>query len=72
MCAPKAAAGIGMLSDHGLKLHGWVKKDYEQTHNIGRGPVMYDFRNHMMRNIGLDPTPKVQSAPPYRIVFSTS
>ena len=72
VCAPKAAAGIGMLSDHGLKLHGWVKKDYEQTHNLGRGPVMYDFRNHMMRNIGLDPTPKVQSAPPYRIVFSTS
>ena len=70
VCAPKAAAGIGMLSDHGLKLHGWVKKDYEQTHNIGRGPVMYEFRNYMMRNIGLDPTPKVRSMLPRRIVFS--
>jgi len=53
VCARRGAAGLGMLTDHGLKRHGWDGVDYESTHNIGRGPVMYEFRNYMMRNLGL-------------------
>jgi len=70
VCSPKGAVGIGMLTDHGLKTHGWDKSDYESTHNIGRGRVMYEFRNFMIRNLGMDPSPPVSSDPPYKVVFS--
>jgi len=72
ICAPNGAAGMGMLTDHGLKLHGWIPEDYETMHNHGRGASVYAFRNWMMENIGIAPeTKKIHNAP-YKIVFSTA
>jgi hypothetical protein len=71
VCASHAAAGLGMLTDHGYKLHGWHHKDYESMHNHGRGSLLYDFRNFMVRNVGLNVT-KVPSKPPYIITFAES
>jgi hypothetical protein len=28
VCAPRGAAGLGMLTDHGLKMHGWDEEDW--------------------------------------------
>ena len=69
ICAPNGAAGLGMLTDHGSKLHGWKKTDYQSTQNIGRGGLLYDFRNWMLGNINIDPYQTI-SKPTYRIVFS--
>lgn len=69
VCAPNGAAGLGMLTDHGSKLHGWVATDYFYSHNFGRGGLLYDFRNWMMNNVNIDPYAPIQKDP-YRIVFS--
>mmetsp|Transcript_2050 Transcript_2050/g.2097 ORF Transcript_2050/g.2097 Transcript_2050/m.2097 type:complete len:206 (-) Transcript_2050:100-717(-) len=58
-----------MLTDHGTKLHGWFKKDYDYSHNIGRGATLYGFRNFLMNNVGLDVKSVDQISPPYKIVF---
>jgi hypothetical protein len=52
VCARHAVAGMGMLTDHGLKKHGWNKEDYHTMHNHGRGDTLYEFRNFMMSNMG--------------------
>ena len=39
-------------------------------HNHGRGAMLYEFRNFMVANVGLEPNVPVSTAPPYRIVFS--
>lgn len=71
VCASNGAAGLGMLTDHGTKLHGWVKKDYEYAYNIGRGGTMFQFRNWMVDKL-LGSTNKKRNInePPYRIVIS--
>lgn len=69
VCARHGVAGIGMLTDHGVKLHGWHTADFETMHNHGRGPMFYDFRNFMFSNLGL-PSPPLSSDPPYVITFS--
>ena len=69
VCASNGAAGLGMLTDHGSKLHGWMKKDYEYSHNFGRGALLYNFRNWMLNNINVDPY-KAISKPTYKIVFN--
>ncbi|CAB9500259.1 expressed unknown protein [Seminavis robusta] len=62
VCAKHAVAGIGMLSDHGLRDHGWLLGDPQAVpHNIGRGSVFRDFRDFMVRNV-LQQTPPQQSA----------
>eukprot|EP00934_Nitzschia_sp_Nitz4_P000489 Nitzschia sp. Nitz4//scaffold131_size63436//59797//60909//NITZ4_006286-RA/size63436-processed-gene-0.109-mRNA-1//1//CDS//3329535301//489//frame0 len=69
VCAKNGVAGIGSLTDHGTrKLHGWEEKDYRTTHNHGRGGMLYEFRNYMMSNIGVQPF--YEHIPPFRIVFS--
>jgi len=68
VCAPRGVAGMGMLTDHGLKAHGWDDEDYETTHNTGQGPVFYQFRNFMLRNLGIPIKPL--SGSPYKLVFS--
>lgn len=73
ICSNRGAAGLGMHTDHGLKqAHGWVKEDYEESHNAGRGPVLTGFRNFMMRNMGLDPMKPIRQDPPYIITVSPS
>lgn len=69
VCARHGVAGLGMLTDHGLKLHGWHKKDYEEMHNHGRGPMLWDFRNHMLSHIGIS-TKRLKNEAPFLIVFS--
>lgn len=72
VCAPRGAAGLGSLTDHGTKkLHGWMREDYKITHNHGRGALLYEFRNFMLQNIGL-PIAAVfkKPNPPFKIVFS--
>lgn len=69
VCAKNGAAGLGMLTDHGTKLHGWMKKDYLFSHNIGRGGALFEFRNWMINNINLNPNKSISKAP-FRIVFS--
>ena len=71
VCAKQGAAGLGMLTDHGLKLHGWHSKDYQTMHNHGRGYALLRFRNWMVSNVGVSPEPLGPDAP-YKIVFSVN
>jgi hypothetical protein len=60
ICAKQGVAGMGMLTDHGHKDHGWdPRQDSEKNgdprslpmvHNVGRGPLLYSFRNYMVHN----------------------
>merc|ERR1712087_15798 len=59
-----------MLTDHGLKEHGWKTKDYEFSHNVGRGGILYQFRNWMLSNLNIDAYKPISKVP-YKIVFST-
>jgi hypothetical protein len=68
VCSPQGLAGIGTLTDHGLKAHGWDPGDYEITHNSGQGLLFFNFRNFMLRNLGL-PLNSI-SGPPYKIILS--
>jgi hypothetical protein len=69
VCAKHGLAGIGALTDHGTnKLHGWERIDYETTHNHGRGGMIYEFRNFMLRNLGLPI--ELEHKPPFRVLFS--
>ena len=69
VCAKTGVAGIGALTDHGLrKAHGWETTDYEFLHNFGRGGLLYEFRNYMLENIGISPRQPLPK--PYRVVFS--
>jgi hypothetical protein len=70
VCANHGAAGLGMLTDHGYKLHGWSISDYDSMHNHGRGSMLYDFRNFMVTNIRLDVPQDVSNIPPYRITLA--
>jgi hypothetical protein len=69
VCAAQGAAGLGMLTDHGYKLHGWARQDYESMHNHGRGAMLFEFRNFMMNNIGMD-VKKLSGGEPYVITFA--
>jgi len=68
VCAPQGAAGLGMLTDHGLKLHGWDEEDYETTHNVGRGLIFYQFRNFLLSNLNIPI--RALGGPPYKLIFS--
>jgi hypothetical protein len=57
ICAKHAVAGLGMLTDHGWKDHGWDPLPTDGLHNVGRGPQLYQFRNFMLRNFGLPVQP---------------
>lgn len=75
VCAKQAVAGIGMLTDHGTKLHGWETSDYKYMHNHGRGGVFWEFRQFMIRNLyhlqeGSPPPAQQVQGPPYKITFS--
>jgi len=70
VCAKSAAAGMGALTDHGSgKIHGWDPHDYEIVHNQGRGKLLYDFRNYMLKNVGV-PVKNVNTKAPFKIIIS--
>jgi hypothetical protein len=69
ICARHGVAGMGSLTDHGTqKSHGWQPRDYQITHNVGRGGAFNQFRNVMMNNVDIPiaTTPTL----PHNIVFS--
>lgn len=68
ICVRHAAAGTGMLNDHGRNKHGSLAADYTAMRNVGRGPEFYRFRNFMLRNMGIDETSVLTS--PFQIVLS--
>ena len=86
VCAPRGAAGLATLTDHGTKkFHGWMRDDYKITQNHGRGALLYEFRNFMLDNVGLLSSSTTGNAneigvpsttndlkPPYNIVFSVA
>jgi len=73
VCATQGVAGIGMLTDHGIKTHGWDPDDYKYTHNHGRGSQLFDFSQFMVQNVLGDRAPPfVVQGPPYKITFSTN
>ena len=55
ICAKYGAAGIGALTDHGIHKmsHGERRKDYTFVQNSGRGPLLFNFRNHLLSNMGI-------------------
>jgi hypothetical protein len=70
VCAQHGAAGMAFLTDHGTKAHGWEPTDYQSTHNMGRGPMIYAFRNFMLQNLNIPTTPLYFQQEPYNVVFS--
>jgi hypothetical protein len=54
ICARTAAAGLGMLTDHGLRDHGWIEHNGTELewvpHNLGRGAGFAQFRDFMINN----------------------
>lgn len=70
VCSIHGAAGIAQLTDHGTKAHGWEPADYESTHNMGRGPMLYKFRNFMLNNLGIPIEPLSSRQAPYNVIFS--
>lgn len=82
VCASRGAAGLAALTDHGTKkFHGWMRDDYKVTQNLGRGPLLYEFRNFMLDNLRLLPGSSSTSSatvptttndlqPPYKIAIS--
>jgi len=53
VCSPTSAAGIGMLTDHGLNKHGQAREDYFKPHNLGRALLMRRFRAFALRNANI-------------------
>lgn len=53
VCAKTAVAGLGMLTDHGLNDHGWHPSSEQHVQNAGKGALFFQFRNFMLRNLGL-------------------
>jgi hypothetical protein len=47
VCAKHAVAGLGMLTDHGLKDHGWLPSSEHSVQNTAKGPLLYQFRNYV-------------------------
>ena len=60
ICAKRAVAGLGWLTDHGIRNHGWMANHEEDSldvalaRNVGRGPELYSFRNFLLRNLGFE------------------
>jgi hypothetical protein len=73
VCAKHAMAGLGMLTDHGLKDHGWLMpKETHSVQNTGKGALLYQFRNALLRNLDLPILPPSRTAvgSPIQLVLS--
>lgn len=53
ICAPRGAAGMGYLTDHGWKRHGSKSSDYRESRNVGRGILFDKFRRDALSNMGI-------------------
>jgi hypothetical protein len=56
VCSKHAVAGLGMLTDHGLKDHGWQPSQEQGVQNTAKGPLLYQFRNYILNNLDLPVT----------------
>eukprot|EP01062_Namystynia_karyoxenos_P045916 TRINITY_DN3421_c0_g1_i1.p1 TRINITY_DN3421_c0_g1~~TRINITY_DN3421_c0_g1_i1.p1 ORF type:complete len:548 (+),score=137.42 TRINITY_DN3421_c0_g1_i1:75-1718(+) len=68
-CFPHAVAGVGVLSDHCLRSHGWGwDPNNAALHdcNQGRGALLWAFRSHLLANAFGTPPP---TPPRHRIVL---
>jgi hypothetical protein len=73
VCAKSGAAGLGFLSDHATKEHGQYNLDFTFAHNVGKGELVFQYRNFIMRNMGLpDRTQLLRQNAPYRITVATN
>jgi hypothetical protein len=66
-------AGMAWLTDHGVNSHGFLNTDFFQPENIGRGPQLARFRDHLLRNANLtlmDLSSGEVRAKPYKVTFS--
>lgn len=76
ICAKHAVAGLGWLTDHGIRNHGWMANreknslDVALAHNVGRGPELYSFRNFVLNNIGFETNPWHRGEVSFRILLS--
>ena len=68
VCSRHATAGLGMLTDHGLKDHGWLPSNEHSVQNVAKGPLLYQFRNYMLRNLGIPTVPPPSDK--LKIIFS--
>jgi hypothetical protein len=72
VCAKQGVAGLGMLTDHGDNDHGWAPELKQgmaaPVQNVAKGPLLYNFRNFMVHNLGLPLVPPAQTK--FRIVLS--
>lgn len=73
VCARQGVAGLGMLSDHGMKEHGQYASDYATLHNVGKSDLVFSFRNMILRNMGVGGTSTLRSShKPYRMIISVN
>lgn len=76
ICAKHAVAGLGWLTDHGIRDHGWMTNREENSldvalaHNVGRGPELYSFRNFMLNNMEFETNPWHGGQVSFRILLS--
>lgn len=73
ICAKHAMAGLGMLTDHGLKDHGWLMpKETHSVQNIGKGALLYQFRNALLQNLDLPilPPSRTTTGIPIQLLLS--
>ncbi|GKZ00044.1 hypothetical protein MPSEU_000957800 [Mayamaea pseudoterrestris] len=79
VCSKRAVAGLGMLTDHGKRDHGWEMHQQREgigesvvPHMLGKGKLFWDFRLFVLRNLGLkdsEPALFIKETAP-RIIFS--
>lgn len=70
ICSRHAMAGMGMLTDHGVKDHGWLMpKETHSVQNTAKGALLYQFRNTMVSNLGLPLSPSKSA--PLKVVMSS-
>ena len=67
VCARHAAVGIGMLTDHGFQKHGQLIEDYQTVHNVGKGSILWGFRNFILKNMNVK---QQRLSMPYQVTIS--
>jgi hypothetical protein len=72
VCARSVLAGMAWLQDHGVNSHGYLESDFDQPENIGRGPQLARFRDHVLRNAKLTRMDLSSAERPWNVVFSAN
>lgn len=75
ICFSNAAAGTRGLADHRFfgvasSAHGQQPWDYQTVRNVGRGPILWSFRNYMLANLGINESMPTHLSGRNQITFS--